>query len=161
VNWGFCNLPRKLTIALAAACSIASSPALAVTNIFLPVADTSLLEVAPDNNVGGFVGMNSGSTQEFNRTRALMRFDLSSLPTNTLILSAMLQLEVTRQPDELANNTTFGVHRMLRPWGGHLELRLPSDQHLDDTRRRPGRGFLQHREFRTVYLRHRRFSLSP
>jgi len=110
-------LPRNLAIAIFAACSVAASPAPAVTNIFYPVADTSLLEVAPDSNLGGFVGMNSGSTQEYNRTRALIRFDLGSLPTNTLVLSAMLQLEVTRQPGEAPNNTTFGVHRMLRLWG--------------------------------------------
>ena len=68
--------------------------------ILIPVADTSLLEVAPSNNLGGFAGMNAGTTQEYNRTRALLRFDLSHLPTNTLILSAALQVEVTRQPDE-------------------------------------------------------------
>ncbi len=89
---------------------------MAVTNLFYPVADTSLLEIAPNNNLGGFAGMNAGSTQEYNRTRALMRFDLNNLPTNTLILSALLQLEVTRQPDEPPNNTTFSLHRMLRPW---------------------------------------------
>ncbi len=90
---------------------------MAVTNLFYPVADTSLLEIAPNNNLGGFAGMNAGSTQEYNRTRALMRFDLNNLPTNTLVLSALVQLEVTRQPDEPPNNTTFSLHRMLRPWG--------------------------------------------
>ena len=89
----------------------------AVTNIFYPVADTSLLEVSPTNNLGGFPGMNSGTTQEYKKNRALTRFDFSSLPTNTVILSATLQIEVTRQPDEPPNNTTFGLHRMLRPWG--------------------------------------------
>jgi hypothetical protein len=81
------------------------------------VADTSLLEVSPTNNLGGYPGMNAGTTQEYKKTRALTRFDLSSLPTNTIILSAMLQIEVTRQPDEPPNHTTFGLHRMLRPWG--------------------------------------------
>jgi len=89
----------------------------AVTNVFYPVADTSLLEVAPTNNLGGFPGMNAGTTQEYKKTRALLRFDFSSLPTNTVVLSATLQIEVTRQPDEPPNNTTFGLHRMLRPWG--------------------------------------------
>jgi len=95
------------------------SPSLsrAVTNVFYPIADTSLLEIAPTNNLGGFPGMNAGTTQEYKKTRALMRFDFSSLPTNTIILSAALQIEVTRQPDEPPNNTTFGLHRMLRAWG--------------------------------------------
>ncbi|HEX5219641.1 MAG TPA: DNRLRE domain-containing protein [Verrucomicrobiae bacterium] len=81
------------------------------------MADTSLLEVAPTNNLGGYPGMNAGTTQEYQRTRALMRFDFSSLPTNTVILSAAFQIDVTRQPDEPPNHTTFGLHRMLRPWG--------------------------------------------
>jgi len=89
----------------------------AVTNTFIPSADTSLLEINPTNNLGGFAGMNAGTTQEYKKTRALLRFDLTRLPTNTVILSAMLQLEVTREPDEPPNNTTFGLHRMLRPWG--------------------------------------------
>jgi hypothetical protein len=89
----------------------------AVTNTFYPVADTSLLEVGPTNNLGGYPGMNAGTTQEFKKTRALTRFDFSSLPTNSVILSAVLQIEVTRHPDEPPNNTTFGLHRMLRPWG--------------------------------------------
>src|SRR5687768_12013217 len=66
----------------------------AVTNIFIPVADTSLLEISPTNNLGGYAGMNAGTTQEYKKTRALMRFDFSSLPTNTIILSAALQIEV-------------------------------------------------------------------
>jgi hypothetical protein len=87
------------------------------TNFFQPVADTSLLEVAPSNNHGGFFGMNSGTTQNFKRTRAVFRFDLSSLPTNTVVQSAVVQLAVTRQPDEPSPSITFGLHRMLRPWG--------------------------------------------
>lgn len=89
----------------------------AATNIFITAADTSLLEVAPNNNHGGFFGMNSGTTQNFQLTRALFRFDLSSLPTNTVVLSAALQLAVTRQPDEPPPTISFGLRRMLRPWG--------------------------------------------
>lgn len=86
---------------------------------FLPVADTALLEVAPSNNLGGFPGMNAGTTQEFKRTRALFRYDLTSLPTNTVVLSATVHTVVTREPGfgEPSNNGTFGLHRLLRPWG--------------------------------------------
>ena len=96
---------------------LSSSISQAVTNTFYPVADTSLLEVSPTNNLGGYPGMNAGTTQEFKKTRALMRFDFSSLPTNTVILSADLQIEVTRHPDEPPHHSTFGLHRMLRGWG--------------------------------------------
>lgn len=108
---------RALPIILFVLLALATRRAVAVTNVLVPVADTSLLEVSPTNNLGGFAGMNAGTTQEYNKTRALLRFDLSGVPTNSLILAASVQLELTREPDEPPNNTTFGLHRMLRPWG--------------------------------------------
>ena len=89
----------------------------AATNFFVPVADASLLEVAVSNSMGGFAGMNSGTTQEYKKTRALMRFDLTSLPASTLIESAALHLDVTHIPDEDPAEISFGLHRVLRPWG--------------------------------------------
>lgn len=108
------NLPVLLSLLL-----LASNLAPAATNVFFTVADTALLEVSPTNNLGGFRGMNAGVTQEYNRTRALFRFDLSTLPTNTVVLAARVQLVVTRQPGvgEPINNASFGLHRMLVPWG--------------------------------------------
>ena len=61
--------------------------AFAATNYFIPVADTSLLEVSPTNNLGGYHGMNAGTTQNGPRTRALLRFDFTTFPTNTLVQS--------------------------------------------------------------------------
>jgi hypothetical protein len=87
------------------------------TNHFIPVADTSLLEVSPANNLGGFSGMNSGTTQNGPRNRALLRFDLSGLPTNTVIQSAKLTVHATQQPIDGYDFTAFGLHRMFRPWG--------------------------------------------
>jgi hypothetical protein len=97
----------------------AVTPAFSASNIFYSVADTSLLEVSPVNNLGGFPGMNAGVTQEYKRNRALFRFDLSTLPTNTAIFSAAVQLTATRQPGpgEPINNAAYGLHRMLVPWG--------------------------------------------
>lgn len=103
------------TIGLALACH--AVPAATVT--LIPVADTSLLEVAPNNNLGGYSGVNAGVTQEFKRTRALFRFDFSPLPPGSIALSATLELHVTREPGvgEPSNNNAFSLHRMLRPWG--------------------------------------------
>jgi hypothetical protein len=67
--------------------------------------------------MGGFVGMNAGTTQNGPRTRALLRFDLSSFPTNTVIQSARLTVQVTQQPIDGYDFTAFGLHRMFRPWG--------------------------------------------
>lgn len=117
VNSAFSKLRRVLQILILVGLATTAVRTAAVMNTFVPSADTSLLEINPTNNLGGFPGMNAGTTQEYQKTRALLRFDLTSLPTNAVILSAMLQLEVTREPDEPPNNTTFGLHRMLRPWG--------------------------------------------
>jgi len=107
-----------LTMAITAV-ALTRVPAIPTTNIFLSVADTSLLEVSPTNNLGGYPGMNGGVTQEFKRTRALFRFDLSTLPSNTVVLSASAQLVATRQPGfmEPINYRDFALHRMLVPWG--------------------------------------------
>jgi hypothetical protein len=90
---------------------------IAATRTFIPSADASLLEVSPSNSMGGFRGMNSGTTQNGPRTRALLRFDLSVLPTNTVIQSAQLTVQVTQQPVDGYDFTVFGLHRMFRPWG--------------------------------------------
>lgn len=92
-------------------------PVFAATNYFIPAADTSLLEVAPANNIGGFYGMNAGTTQNGPRTRALLRFDFSGFPTHTLVQSAALTVHVTQQPVDGYDFTSFGLHRMLRSWG--------------------------------------------
>lgn len=83
-----------------------------------PVADTSLMEVAPDNSNGGQEWLLAGTTQNFPRTRALLRFDFTGLiPPEVMIRSVRLLLEVTRQPRDGYSPSPFGLHRMLRPWG--------------------------------------------
>jgi hypothetical protein len=83
---------------------------------FTPVADTSLMEVAPTNNNGAAPWILSGTTQNGPNVRGLLRFDLSALPTNTLIRSAQVTLTVTRQPSDGLENAPFGLHRMLKDW---------------------------------------------
>ena len=90
--------------------------ALSVTNN--PVTDTSLMEVAPDHNNGGQAWVLAGRTQNGPHNHALYRFGFANVPSNAIIQSAVLQLEVTHQPgDASAVDSPFGLHRMLRPWG--------------------------------------------
>ena len=90
----------------------------AVSLRLIPSADTSLIEIAPTNNNGGQAWLLSGKIQnDVYRDRALMKFDLSALPTNAIVLSAAVTLEVTRQPGDGLANAPFGLYRMLRPWG--------------------------------------------
>jgi hypothetical protein len=82
-----------------------------------PIADTTLIETAPNNNLGGQPFANSGTTQNFTRNRALFRFDVSAIPTGALVDSVALVLEVTRQPVDGYAPGDFGLHRMLVSWG--------------------------------------------
>jgi hypothetical protein len=95
-----------------------SFPASAVSVTNIPAADTSLIEVAPENSNGGQAWVLAGRTQNGPYVRALYRFDLTNLPPHAVIQSAALQLEVTGQPGDMeAVNSTFSLHRMLQPWG--------------------------------------------
>ena len=82
-----------------------------------PVADTTLIETAPNNNLGGQTFANSGTTQNFTKNRALFRFDVSAIPTAAQVDSVSLAFEVTRQPVDGYAPADFGLHRMLVSWG--------------------------------------------
>ena len=82
-----------------------------------PVADTTLIETAPNNNLGGQPFANSGTTQNFTKNRALFRFDVSAIPTGAQVDSVSLAFEVTRQPVDGYAPADFGLHRMLVSWG--------------------------------------------
>lgn len=86
-------------------------------------ADASLMEITPTNSNGGDGWVLAGSNGILSpsslpyRNRGLYKFDLSNLPATTVVLSAVVVLEVTRIPDVNPVPSTFGLHRMLRPWG--------------------------------------------
>jgi hypothetical protein len=84
-----------------------------------PAADTSLIEVAPNNSNGGQAWTLSGRTQNGPHVRALYRFDLSVLPTNALVLSGAFQVDCTGKSGEpmCVTGSTYGLHRMFRSWG--------------------------------------------
>lgn len=89
------------------------------TVTLFPVADTTLIETAPENNLGGQAFFNAGSTALTppTRNRGLIRFDSSSaVPPQSKIESAVLTLFVVRAPPA-ENPSTFRLFRMLRSWG--------------------------------------------
>lgn len=90
---------------------------LAATVILQPVADTTLIEAAPNNNMGGTQFINAGTTASNTRNRALIKFDFSSIPTAAKIRAAALTLEVTTLPNGGADPSPIALHRMLRAWG--------------------------------------------
>ena len=95
----------------------------AETISLLPVADTTLFEVAPNNNLGGANFFNAGTAGNSYRNRGLLRFDfLESLPAGAVITSAELTLEIVRQPGSGGANSYFELRRMLQAWGEGVQV---------------------------------------
>lgn len=84
------------------------------------VAETSLFARNPDFNLGRTT-LASGASRVGDLSRALFRFDLSSLPADAIITGASVQLSVTRVPDPDKEpgpaSSDFSLHRVLVDWG--------------------------------------------
>jgi uncharacterized protein (TIGR03382 family) len=111
-----------------------------------PVADTTLIETAPDANLGGAPFFNAGTTSTGPRNRALLRFDPAShLPAESQILSVTLTLEVVRQPSGGGTPSNFGLFRVLRAWGEGTQVpEAPNSPGLGSPAA-PGESTWQHR----------------
>lgn len=104
--------------ALLWAALLAPRPAPADSIAINPSADTTLIQVAPDRNNGAEAWVNAGTTQNFTRNRGLFKFDIAGLiPAQSVINSVTLVLEVTRQPRDGFNPSSYGLYRMLSSWG--------------------------------------------
>ena len=91
--------------------SLAPRPQIALT----PVADTTLFEVNPDNNLGAS-SLVAGTLRIGTRARALLQFGFDTLPPGAIVTSAMLNLTVVTVPP-LPVDSSFDLHRVLQPWG--------------------------------------------
>jgi PEP-CTERM motif len=80
-------------------------------------ADTTLIGIAPDNNLGAAGFFNSGINGRGYESRGLFSFDFGSIPPGSRITSASLTLEVVREPVETSSSSYFAFYRVLRPWG--------------------------------------------
>jgi hypothetical protein len=86
--------------------------------VFNPIADTTLIEAAPSNNLGGMSYVNSGTTQNFTRNRGLFRFDVpGTIPSGSWVSNATFIIEVVGKPQDGFTPADFALHRMLKPWG--------------------------------------------
>ena len=113
----FFRIHRALVIfvLLSGGCSDRSS---AATIRFQPVADTTLVEIAPDSNMGATWFLNAGTAGSSGlRNRGLYQFDFSSIPAHSKIKFAAVTLEVTREPSGGGPSSSFALHRMLKSWG--------------------------------------------
>lgn len=79
------------------------------------VADTTLFQKFPDNNLGRSDSLAVGTTADGNRARGLVRFDLvDALPAGAVLTRASVRVEVTKRPNGPAS--TFELRRMLKGW---------------------------------------------
>lgn len=110
--------PILKSTALALAVGFSAQIGRADTVQLAPTADTTLIAVSPDNNLGGKSYFNAGTTQNFTKNRGLILFDpLSVIPAGAVIQSVTVQFEVLGQPVDGYAAGTFGLHRMLASWG--------------------------------------------
>jgi hypothetical protein len=94
---------------------------LTAATIALPaVADTSLFSGNPDSDLGGTT-LVSGTNQQYSQSRALFRFDLSTLPAGAVVTGVEVSLSVTRRPDPDQHggptDSDFNLHRLFVSWG--------------------------------------------
>jgi hypothetical protein len=91
------------------------------------IADSTLSENYSSNNFGGMSFVNSGTTQNLTKNRALFKFDIgANIPASAKIKSASLVLEVVqRLPADGYSSADFGLHRVLKSWGEGNKLTPP------------------------------------
>ncbi|MBX7244474.1 MAG: DNRLRE domain-containing protein [Candidatus Sumerlaeaceae bacterium] len=90
----------------------------ATVNISGPLVtdDTTLYSNVPFDNAGGSDRMRAGETQAHGTRRALIRFNLSSIPRNATITSVSLNLLMTEAPGVGPPDTTQSLYRITHPW---------------------------------------------
>jgi hypothetical protein len=81
----------------------------------VPDADTTLFENNPNNNLGASM-LAAGTIANGNRSRALVRFDLSSIPPQAVVESVIVTFRVVRTPPSPVPST-FDLHRLFVDWG--------------------------------------------
>src|SRR5436190_525904 len=114
------TISRTLVLRMALAIAVGFwGPARAAEDtVALPSeADTTLIETAPDNNLGGADFFNAGTAGNGNRNRALLLFNpVELIPAGAVITSAQLSLTVVRQPNSGLQNSTFSLRRVFQSW---------------------------------------------
>jgi hypothetical protein len=114
------NHMRTLLFTTALLLSGALTDALALTTNLAPVADTTLFEQNPNNNLGGMDVVISGTIGLGKRSRGLLKFDIAAaLPANATVTSATLNLSV---PVARGAGQNYLLHRVMQDWGEGVGL---------------------------------------
>jgi hypothetical protein len=99
---------------LVCSCLLPGLAARATIADFTAIADTSLIASSPDNNTGGNDFLSAGNGGGSPR-RALIQFDLASLPAGAIVNAATLTLTVPS--GNTGNPSSFDLFRVLGSWG--------------------------------------------
>lgn len=81
-----------------------------------PVQDNTIYATG-DTSAGAYISLFAGETSTFAPRRALMKFDLSSIPAGSTINSATLTLNVNTVGGMDATTRAYSVFRLTRDWG--------------------------------------------
>lgn len=103
-------VPVIVAFLLAAAPGVSAARA-----VLAPVADTTLFESTADNNLGAS-SLAVGATAHALAARALLRFNVFSIPSNATVTSVTLRFVVSRAPLGGGETSLFRLHRFLSPW---------------------------------------------
>jgi len=85
-----------------------------------PSKDNSIFSENPNNSSGASSNLYIGLTGALNnngRQRGLLQFNLSSIPNNAQIDSAVLRIPVIASANSNNLTHTFTIHRLLKDWG--------------------------------------------
>ena len=110
------SLMRKLPVLVLA--SLAAGGAFGSSIALMSTGDTDISESPADNNNGGSTTFTSGANGRVERSRGLIRFDLTDqIPGNASIQAVSLTLVCTQVPGMGPADSTFDLHRLLVDWG--------------------------------------------
>ncbi len=83
-----------------------------------PIADTTLFQTDPNNNLGAVNTLSVGTTAAGLFSRALLRFDLAgSIPASATITSVKLAVSAVKAPTSGGGASVVEIHRMSQAWG--------------------------------------------
>ncbi len=113
------SYPSRFTSGLLLAAATLSPLTLSADRIRLtPSADGTLIQVAPDSNLGGANFFNAGTAGNGNANHGLIQFSLSEyIPSGSTIINAYLTMDIVRQPTMDMAITEFDLRRVLVSWG--------------------------------------------
>jgi hypothetical protein len=88
------------------------------TLVVTPVEDATITEKSPGTSLGSDPQLEIGTTGPsagYKSSRSVLRFDLSAIPTNAVITSASLSLNLEKTAPAVTN-LWANLHKLLRPW---------------------------------------------